>query len=251
LSISRLLFFFLRRLWLPVAVFAAFSLLCVLVYMRLEGLRWLDALFWTVHPHAIDYRSVHTATKVFSLFVYIGVFTFQVWIAERVLVTIFNRQGVEAWKSMINDMNIGKLQDHFIICGYGQVGRTVFDQLTRYQIPLVLIETDEGLYRQLLGEGVMVIHGDAKRHDVLLAAGIERARGICIVIDNDADNLYITVTARSLNAKAKIITRAGQQRYATAIRNSGADEVIIPEYEGGMMTGRMIQRYYPVAVKLQ
>jgi voltage-gated potassium channel len=198
----------------------------------------------------MDYRVIHRATKMFSFFVYVGVFTFQVWIAERVLVTIFNRQGVDPWKSMINDINIGKLRNHFVICGYGQVGRTVFDQLKRNEIPLVLIETDEGLYRELLNEGVMVIQGDAKRHDILLAAGIERARGICIVIDNDADNLYITVTARSLNQNAKIITRAGQQRYANAMRNSGADEVIIPEYEGGLMTGRMIQKYYPVGAKL-
>jgi voltage-gated potassium channel len=84
-----------------------------------------------------------------------------------------------------------------------------------------------------------------------LAAGIQRARGICIVIDNDSDNLYITVTARSLNADTKIITRAGHQRYANAIRNSGADEVIIPEYEGGLMTGRMIQKYYPVLSNLE
>jgi len=90
-----------------------------------------------------------------------------------------------------------------------------------------------------------VIQGDAKRHDILQTAGIHRARGICIVIDNDADNLYITVTARSMNSELKIIPRAGQQRYAQAIRSSGADEVILPEYEGGLMTGRMIERYYP------
>jgi len=248
---GRILVLFIRRLWLPIAVFAAFSTVCVVVYMRLEGLRWLDALFWMIHPHALDYRAVHKATKVFSFFVYVGVFAVQVWIAERVMVTIFNRQSVEAWKSMINEANIAKLKDHFIICGYGQVGRTVVDQLKRHEIRFVLIETDEGLCRELLKEGVMVIHGDAKRNDVLVSAGIERARGICIVIDNDADNLYITVTARSLNPEAKIITRAGQQRYANAIRNSGADEVIIPEYEGGLMTGRMIQKYYPVVSKLE
>ena len=60
------------------------------------------------------------------------------------------------------------------------------------------------------------------------AAGIERARGLCIVIDHDSDNLYMTVTAKALNPKARIITRAGQARYAQAMRNSGADEVIIP-----------------------
>ena len=97
----------------------------------------------------------------------------------------------------------------------------------------------------------MFIQGDAKRHDVLQSAGIERAQGIRIVIDNDADNLYITVTARALNPNVKIITHAGQQRYANPIRNSGADEVIIPEFEDGLMTGRMIQKYYPVKTNLQ
>src|SRR5580698_9064998 len=193
----RIALLFLRRLLLPLAVFLGFSLMCVLVYRHLEGVRWQDALFWMIHPHAIEVSKVRDATKFFAIFVYVGVFAFQVWIAERVLVTIFNRQGLEAWRSMVNDANIRKLNDHFIICGYGQVGRTVVDQLTRLEIPFVLIETNEGLCRELLNDSVPVIQGDAKRHDVLLEAGIERARGICIVIDSDADNLYITITARS------------------------------------------------------
>jgi voltage-gated potassium channel len=244
--VTRILGVFLRRLWLPVAVFAAFNLLCILVYTRLEGLRWQDAFFWITHSHSIHYRDVSDATKMFAMIVFFAVFAFQIWIAERVLVTIFRRQGKEAWKSMINDVSIDNVRDHFIVCGYGQVGRTVVDQLVRLKIPFVLLETNEGLYRQLMKEEILVIQGDAKRHDVLQAAGIERARGICVLIDNDADNLYITVTAKSLNTELKIITRAGQQRYAQAIRNSGADEVIIPEYEGGLMAGRMIEKYAAV-----
>ncbi|HST12681.1 MAG TPA: NAD(P)-binding protein [Terriglobales bacterium] len=248
---SHLAIVFLRRLALPAILFAGFNVLCVLVYRRLEGVRWQDALFWITHPHSIEFRHVHDATKFFAIAVYFCVFAFQIWIAERILVTIFRRQGKEAWKTMINDINVEKARDHFIVCGYGQVGRTVVDQLQRLEIPIVLIETNESLYRQLQADGIPVIQGDAKRHDVLSAAGIERARGICIVIDNDADNLYITVTARSLNSRLKIITRAGQQRYAQAMHTSGADEVVIPEYEGGVMTGRMIERFYPVPTKLQ
>jgi voltage-gated potassium channel len=243
----RVLLLFLRRLLLPLAVFVVFSLICVLVYRHLEGLGWQDALFWMVHPHAIDAQKVRNATKLFALAVYFGVFAFQIWIAERVLVTIFNRQGMEAWRTMLNDVSIEKVTDHFIICGYGQVGRTVVDQLTRLEIPFVLIETNEEMCRALLKDKILVVQGDSKRHDILKTAGIERARGVCIVIDNDADNLYITVTAKALNPKARIITRAGQSRYAQAMRNSGADEVIIPEYEGGLMTGRMIAKYYPAA----
>jgi voltage-gated potassium channel len=241
----RILLIFARRLWLPLITFVGFSLLCVLVYRRLEGLSWQDALFWMIQPHAIDAKHVKNATKLFSIFVYCGVFAFQIWVAERVAVTIFKRQGVEAWRTMVNDVGIDKITDHFIICGYGQVGRTVVDQLNRLKIPFVLIETNEGLCRELLRDKVLVIQGDSKRHDVLRSAGIERARGVCIVIDNDADNLYITVTAKAMNPKARIITRAGQSRYAQAMRNSGADEVIIPEYEGGLMTGRMIAKFYP------
>jgi voltage-gated potassium channel len=241
---------FLRRLWLPLALLAIFGALCVLVYGELEGLAWQDALFWIIHPYSIDYRTVQNATKFFSLFVYIAVFAFQIWIAERVLVTIFSQQGREGWKLMLNEASIAGLRGHFIVCGYGQVGRTVADQLNRLKIPFVLIETNEGICRELLKEGLFVLQGDAKRHDILKMAGIARAHGICIVIDNDADNLYITVTARSLNPNVKIITRAGQQRYAEAIRNSGADEVIIPEYEGGLMAGRMIEKYYPMHRKI-
>jgi len=240
---------FFLRLLLPAGTFSAFCIACAFVYVRLEHISFVDALFWIIHPHAIEYREVGDATKLFAIFVFFGVFSFQIWVAERVLGTLFRRQGMEAWKSMLNDAAIENLKDHFIVCGYGQVGRTAIDQLTRMKIPFVLIETNDGLYRELLKDGMNVVQGDAKRHDVLETAGIRRARGICVVIDNDADNLYITVTARSLNPKVKIITRAGQQRYAHAIRNSGADEVVIPEYEGGLMTGRMIEKYYQTAPK--
>jgi voltage-gated potassium channel len=119
----------------------------------------------------------------------------------------------------------------------------VIEHLNKSRIPFVLIETNEGLYRQLLHEGALVIHGDAKRHTVLQEAGIERARGLCVVIDNDADNLYITITAKALNPKLKIITRAGQERYAKAMRTSGADEVVIPEFEGGKLASQLVERY--------
>lgn len=239
----RAVFLLLRRLLTPLLLFMAFLGGCVLTYMHLEHLRWIDALFWTILPHAIEYRHVRDATKLFALLVFIGVFAFQIWFAERILLSFFGHQGREVWKGMLNEFNLEKIKDHFIICGYGQVGRTVAEHLIQCKIPFVLIETEEGLYRQLLQEDMVVLQGDAKRHSVLEAAGIMRARGICIVIDNDADNLYITITAKALNPNLKIITRAGQERYAEAMRTSGANEVFIPEYEGGRMAGRMIEQY--------
>jgi len=230
-----------RRLF-PVFAFAAFLYICVGGYVVLEHIRWLDALFWTLHPHAIESDRVSDATKGFATFVYLGVFAFQIWFAERILLTFFSHRGREAWKGIMNDLKLEIVQDHFIICGYGQVGRTVVDSLKRDAIPFVLLETDEGLAQQALKEGALVLQADAKRHSALEAAGIARAKGICIVIDNDADNLYITITAKSLNPHLKIITRAGHERYRTAMLDAGATEVVIPEAVAGKLMGRLIHR---------
>ncbi len=145
------------------------------------------------------------------------------------------------------EVAIQNTRNHYILCGYGQVGRTVVEQLRKAKIPFILIESNEGLYRQLFNEDLLVIHGDAKRHGVLESAGIKRAKGICALIDNDADNLYITITAKSLNPNLRVITRAGQERYAQAMRSSGADDVVIPEYEGGLVIGRLIAERAKIA----
>jgi len=96
----------------------------------------LDALFRVIHPHSSEYRTVHNSTKISSIFVYAGVFTLQIWISERFLLTIFSRHGVEGWRTMVNEVNVNRLRDRFIICGYGQVGHTIVDHLQRFDIPL-------------------------------------------------------------------------------------------------------------------
>ena len=243
LLFDRAVLILVRRLVVPFLLFLLFVLVCVLAYMRLEHLPFSDALFWFAHPHAIEYRQARNPTKYFSILVAFGIFAFEIWFVERILLTFIGHQGKEAWKAMFNEMNLERIRDHFIICGYGQVGRTVVEQLNRSRIPYVLIETNEGLYRQLLHEGALVIQGDAKRHSVLQEAGIARARGLCVVIDNDADNLYITITAKALNPNLKIITRAGQERYAEAMRTSGADDVVIPEFEGGKLASKLVEKH--------
>jgi hypothetical protein len=126
---GRIFVVFIRRLRLPFLLFAGFGLLCVRVYMRLEGLRWQDALFWILNPHTIDYHTVHNSTKFLpgsSLWEFLP---FRYGIAERVAVTIFSRHGTEVWKSIVNEISLEKWKGHFMIRGYGQVGRTVMDQL--------------------------------------------------------------------------------------------------------------------------
>jgi voltage-gated potassium channel len=239
-KIAKIIFISIRT---PLIFLILFFVITMYIYRQLEeDITWVDAFFWITHPHAIS-EDRSDATKLFAFIVFIFVFFFQVWFIERILVGIFTGELQTLWRRRMSEIEISKLKDHYIICGYGQVGRTVVDQLLKTDVPFVLIELNEGLCNELLREGVNVIHGDARRRSILLKAGIKTAKFICPLIDSDADNLYITITARMLNPNIKVIARAGNLRYAEAMKGAGADEIVVPEYEGGIMVGRIIEKY--------
>lgn len=227
----------------PLVFLILFFAISMIIYKHLEkDISWVDAFFWITHPHAISEHR-RDITKLFAFVVYVGIFFFQVWFIERILVNIFSGELKILWRKRMSEVVISKLKNHYIICGYGQVGRTVVDELIKLNLPFVLIELNESIAKELIKEGLNVIHGDARRRSVLISAGIKRAKFICTLIDNDADNLYITITAKMLNPNIKVISRAGNLRYAEAMKGAGANEVIVPEYEGGLVVGRMIARY--------
>jgi voltage-gated potassium channel Kch len=151
---------------------------------------------------------------------------------------------------MVNEMNVDRLRDHFIICGYGRVARTVVDQLERLEIPFVLIETNEGLFRESLltterrsFEVMRSVMTFLWRRDWSVPAAFASWSTATPTISTSPSPL---AQPEGQNHHAR-----GQQRYATAMRNSGPDEAIIPEYEGGLMTGWMIQKYYPAQMAIE
>jgi voltage-gated potassium channel len=239
---GRLVWTFVRALLLPGVAFVLFLAGVATGYARLESVPILEAVYWVFHPYAMEaHGPLRPETRTLGILAYGGLFFFQVWFAERVLVTLFTHRRTEAWMELKNIIQVDSLRGHVIVVGYGQVGRTIVQRLQASRIPFALVERDEGLYRELVKEGIPAVHGDARRRDVLLQAGIERARILCAVIDNDADNLYITVTARMLNPGIWIVSRAGNLRYADAMHGAGANDVIVPEYEGGLAASRLIE----------
>jgi hypothetical protein len=185
-----------------------------------------------------------------ALFVFKGVFAFQAWIAERVAVTIFSRHGTEVWKSMVNEISLEKVKGHFIICGFGQVGRTVVRSVEQAGDSLCPHRNQRGALPWALERWS---HGHSGRCETARRPAIRgnwpRARNLHR--DRQRCRQFVHHShGQGAESNVKIITRAKQQGYPNAIRNSGADEVIIPEYEGGLMTGRMIQKYYPVKTNL-
>ena len=134
------------------------------------------------------------------------------------------------------DKQINKLKDHFIVCGAGLVGYHVISELISTEKDSVVVEIDGGHLDKIKSDfpDQMVIEGNATEEKVLLKAGIERARGLFAVTEDDNQNLVISLTARHLNSNIKIVSRCIDLEHVEKIKKAGADSVISPNFIGAL-----------------
>jgi voltage-gated potassium channel len=130
------------------------------------------------------------------------------------------------------DKVISKLSDHYIICGYGRIGEIVCRELTNASKPVIVIDNDPEIHSILKKRKIPYIGEDATEDETLIKAGIKKAKKIITLLDTDAANVYIVLTAQHLNKNIKITSRAGSPSAEKKIIQAGADEVIQP-YEIG------------------
>ena len=139
---------------------------------------------------------------------------------------------------------IGKMRGHYIICGFGRVGRNVAGELTATQRPFVAIDSDAA---RLLSQpehfpDLQHLVGDASDDDLLLAAGIEDAAGVFAVTGDDSRNLMIALSAKQLNPKVRVVARCHEVRNMPKLRKAGADAIVSPDFTGGMrMASAMVR----------
>jgi voltage-gated potassium channel len=138
-----------------------------------------------------------------------------------------------------------KLQDHFIICGAGRVGARIIREMQRTGVNFVAIERDAPKVAQLIEQGAHVIVSDATLEETLQEAGVERARGLAACLPDDADNLYVVLTARDLNRELHIVARAVEEQAEPKLIRAGANRVVAPTIIG---SHRMAQALMKPAV---
>lgn len=133
---------------------------------------------------------------------------------------------------------IDKIKGHYIICGYGRMGRILCEELAKEKVPFVVIENEQEVYEELADNGTLVVDGDATEDKILQQAGVARAKGLVAVVSRDVDNLYVTLSARVLcredNPGLYILSRATDMQAAGKIERAGADRVVSPYVIGGM-----------------
>jgi voltage-gated potassium channel len=220
----------LRNLRNVLLALGALIVVGTLGYHFIEGWPLFDALYMVIITlTTVGYKEVHdlsTAGRVFNLFViltgvavaFLGIGFLTQALLEFELGRFVGRRRMER--------EIGRLSDHYIICGAGRVGRSVARELSARPAPFVIIENNQAKADRC-GDWPVLL-GDATQDEMLRQARVEHARGLVAAATSDATNIFIVLTARSLNPKLKIIARASEEGSEKHLKTAGADSVISP-----------------------
>ncbi len=141
---------------------------------------------------------------------------------------------------------LDELHGHFIVCAYGRVGRAVARELAAGHVPFVVVDSNPGLKADLDQEDRCYLIGDASDEAVLRKAGIERAQGLICAVDSDAENVFITIVARSLSQDLLIVARAAREQSADRLYRAGATHVVSPYATSGRRMANLAVRPHVV-----
>jgi voltage-gated potassium channel len=219
-------------------------------YAWLEGWSLFDSLYMTVITlTTVGYEELHplsTAGRTFTMLLLLGgVFTFVYAATELIRTAVSGElQATLGRQRMARDL--AKLQDHMIVCGYGRMGRLVCKEFSDHACPFVVIDRDPALLAGFDLTHGLALAGDATSDVLLQQAGIDRARALLTVLPSDADNLYITMTARLLNDRLPIVARAENEAAETKLLRAGASRVVSPYVIGGLRVANAILRPHVV-----
>lgn len=146
------------------------------------------------------------------------------------------------------EKEIARFTGHYIVCGIGRVGSNVARELQKTQRPFVVVEVDRATLDTWLesNPGVPHLHGDAADDDALRRAGVERAAGVFAVTSDDSHNLMVALSVKLINPKVRVVVRLHDVRNTQKARKAGADEIVSPDFSGGMRIASAMVRPHVV-----
>lgn len=225
------------RLRLGIAAVGAAVATGTIVFHVLEGWSIVDSLYLTAQtvttvgfgdlaPRTISGRIFATVFMMLSVGIVLYALTSTVqWIVQSEMLLTFGQ--------LRRSLAMSKLRDHFIICGAGRVGSHLVRSLKAANDPFIVIEKDRAIVEDLMNQGVAVLVRDATLEETLREAGVEHARGLAACLPDDADNVYVVLTARDLNPTMHIVARAAEEQAESKLIRAGANRVVAPTIIGG------------------
>lgn len=206
--------------------------------MFIEGYSLIDALYMTVITlSTVGSEVVHPLSpngKVFTIFLILSGVGVLAYAASIFAEELISGKLMQRYKKRNVENKIKKLEGHVIICGFGRNGRQAARKLTTYNKPFVVIEKNVTKINNHKGlENVIFIEGDGTQDDILEKAQIRAASSLIAALPSDADNLFIVLSAKQLNPKLRIISRASDRPSIKKLKIAGAQNVIMPDKIGG------------------
>lgn len=206
-------------------------------YMELEGWNFSDSLYMVyITMSTIGFTEVRELDNVGRLWTALigigGIGTFAY--AAGTLIELAVEGTVRGYfgnRRMRNE--IDRLEVHYILCGYGRVGHEVAEELVSEGVPFIVVDRDESVAARCREEGYFALVGSGYDDEVLESAGTRRARGLIAAVASDADNVFITLSARRMNPRLHIVARYNSDDSAAKLIMAGADRTLSPHYIGG------------------
>jgi voltage-gated potassium channel len=208
-----------------------------IVFHVLEGWSIVDSLYLTAQTvTTVGFGDLAPQTRYgrmfATVFMILGVGIVLYALTSSVQ-TIVQSEMLSTFGQLHRSFKMSKLRDHFIICGAGRVGSHLIRGLKGINDPFVVIERDRYRVEELMAQGINVLVRDATLEETLREAGVEHARGLATCLPDDADNVYVVLTARDLNPELHIVARAAEEQAESKLIRAGANRVVAPTLIGG------------------
>lgn len=233
-----------RRVVFAGALLAGLLTLGTLGYMLIEGWSVLDSLYMTVITvGTVGFREIEPLSAGGQLFTMvliitgIGALGFSLGVFVDFMVEGRLRGLLEGRRM---NRSIEALNGHYVVAGLGRVGSVVAESLADERAPFVVIESSETAVDAARSRGWLVVQGDATEEPVLMAAGVQRASSLITTLDRDGANMFVTVTAKTINPTLFVVTRSEHEASESVLLKAGADRVITPNVIGGRRMANLV-----------
>ena len=231
-----------RFLWIGLAIFSII-MIGTAGYMMIEGWSFNDAVFMTVTTlSTVGFQEVNPlsiAGRYFTIFLILGGTGTMLYAATAIVQYLLEGNLANILGRRHMKVEIAKLKGHTILCGYGKVGKEVAHVFVNEKTPFVVIESDEKACANAIAAGILCINMNATSDEALKEAGINEAKSLVAALGSDADNLYITLSAKSLKPDIFIVARVDNEESEAKMVRAGADRTMSPYGIGGRRLAMM------------
>lgn len=233
-----------RHLKISVAILLLLVSAGTIGFMSIEHWSLLDALYMTIITlGTVGFKEVHDLSDIGKGFtmslIVVGVSVLG-YIVGSLAQIMFEGQIQRVIGRKKVEKKIEALRGHYIVCGFGRIGSLICREFFSHKLPFVVVEKHGESLEKLEESGYLHIRGDATQDESMLKAGIKRAKGLISVVSSDADNVYITLTARGLNPELFILARSSDESSDIKLKRAGASKVISPYVIGGTRMAQSI-----------